>query len=486
MVRNSQKPGGAASPDQPLGEQHAVDNLRRELSRAAQRVADYREQLPGARVAPVAGRAEVRRTFDSELPGAPAPLAQVVDELVAGATPGLMASAGPRYFGFVVGGSLDAALVADILTTGWDQNAFNEAASPAAIAVEDVAGRWLKELLGLPASASVGFVTGAQGANTVGLAAARLWVLHQAGWDFSRDGLFGAPRVRVLVGAERHATIDRAIRFLGLGEHAIEEVPALPNGAIDTDALALALSRGSGGPTIVCAQAGNVNTGACDDLRATADAVRAANAWLHLDGAFGLWAAASPRTRHLVDGIERADSWACDGHKWLNVPYDSGYAICAHPDVHATAMAYTASYLTGQVVGREFGGGDFVAESSRRARGFATWAAIRSLGRSGIADLVDRACALARRFADGLRAIDGVTIVNDVVLNQVLIRVGDEDTTNRIERWVQGDGTLWLGSTTWRGQRLLRVSVSNWSTTEEDVDRSGEALARARAAVLAT
>lgn len=485
MIRNSQRTGGAAPPDQPMGEDHAVDDLRRELIRAAQRVADYRERLPGAHVAPIAGRAEVRSTFDGELPGAPTPLAQVIDELVAGATPGLMASAGPRYFGFVVGGSLDAALVADILATGWDQNAFNEAASPAAIAVEDVAGRWLKELLGLPASASVGFVTGAQGANTVGLAAARWWVLHQAGWDVGRDGLFGAPRVRVLVGAERHATIDRAIRFLGFGEHAIEEVPALPNGAMDTDALALALSRGSGGPTIVCAQAGNVNTGVSDDLRATADAVRAANAWLHVDGAFGLWAAASPRTRHLVDGIERADSWACDGHKWLNVPYDSGYGICAHPDVHATAMAYTASYLTGQVAGREFGGGDFVAESSRRARGFATWAAIKSLGRSGIADLVDRSCALARRFADGLRAIDGVTIVNDVVLNQVLIRVGDEDTTNRIERWVQDDGTLWLGSTTWRGERLLRVSVSNWSTTEEDVNRCVEAIARARTAVLA-
>ena len=485
MIRNSHKADGAAPPGQPSGEHHAVDDLRRELSRAAQLIADYRERLPAARVTPVAGRAEVRRTFGGELPGAPTPLAQVVNELVAAATPGLMGSAGPRYFGFVVGGSLDAPLVADILTTGWDQNAFNEAASPAAIAVEDVAGRWLKELLGLPASASVGFVTGAQGANTVGLAAARWWVLHQAGWDVGRDGLFGAPRVRVLAGAERHATIDRAIRFLGLGEHTIEEVPALPNGAMDTDALALALSRGSGGPTIVCAQAGNVNTGACDDLTATAEAVRAANAWLHVDGAFGLWAAACPRTRHLVDGIERADSWACDGHKWLNVPYDSGYAICAHPDVHATAMAYTASYLTGQVAGREFGGGDLVPESSRRARGFATWAAIRSLGRSGIADLVDRSCALARRFADGMRAVDGVTIVNDVVLNQVLIRVGDEDTTNRINRWVQDDGTLWLGSTSWRGERLLRVSVSNWSTAEEDVDRCVEAIARARTAVLA-
>lgn len=482
MIRNSQNPDGAARPDLPVGEHHTVDDLRLELRRAAELIADYRGRLPAARVAPAAGRVEVRRAFDGQVPDAPTPLAQVVDELVAAATPGLMASAGPRYFGFVVGGSLDAALVADVLTTGWDQNAFNEALSPAAIAVEDVAGRWVKELLGLPPSASVGFVTGAQAANTVGLAAARWWVLHQAGWDVGRDGLFGAPTVRVLVGAERHGTIDRAVRFLGLGEHAIEEVPALPNGSMDTEALAVALARGSARPTIVCAQAGNVNTGACDDLAAAAHAARAAGAWLHVDGAFGLWAAASPRTRHLVDGIEGADSWACDGHKWLNVPYDSGYGICAHQDVHATAMAYTASYLTGQVVGREFGGGDFVAESSRRARGFATWAAIRSLGRSGIADLVDRSCALARRFADRLRAIDGITVVNDVVLNQVLVRVGDEDTTSRIERRVQDDGTLWLGSTTWRGERLLRVSVSNWSTTEEDVDRCVEAIASARTA----
>ena len=448
------------------------------LERTAGVIAAYRDGVRSRPVVAASTRADVVERLDAPLPDGPTPLDVVFDELVSGAEPGLTAVTGPRYFGFVVGGSLDAALVADVLTTGWDQNAFNEALSPAAIAVEDVAGRWLKELLGLPASASVGFVTGAQGANTVGLAAARCWVLHQAGWDVGRDGLFGAPRVRVLAGMERHATIDRAIRFLGLGEHAIEEVPALPNGAMDTNALAKALARGSGAPTIVCAQAGNVNTGACDDLIAAADAVRAANAWLHVDGAFGLWAAASPHTRHLVDGVERADSWACDGHKWLNVPYDSGYAICAHPDVHATAMAYAASYLTGQVIGREFGGGDFVPESSRRARGFATWAAIRSLGRSGIADLIDRSCTLARRFADGLRAIDGVTIPNEVVLNQVLVRVGDEDTTNLIQRRVQDDGILWLGSTTWRGERLLRISVSNWSTTESDIDLTVDAMAR--------
>lgn len=461
------------------------DDLRRELRAAAELIADYRARLPAARVAPAAGRAEVRRALGGEVPAGATPLEQVIEELVAAATPGLMASAGPRYFGFVIGGSLDAALVADVLAAGWDQCAYNEALAPAAIAVEDVAGRWLKELLGLPASASVGFVTGAQGANTAGLAAARWWVLHQAGWDVGRDGLFGAPRVRVLVGAERHATIDRAVRLLGLGEGAIEEVPALPNGAMDPGALAAALARAPDRPTIVCAQAGNVNTGACDDLRAAAEAARAARAWLHVDGAFGLWAAASAGTRHLVRGVELADSWACDGHKWLNVPYDAGYAICARPDVHATAMAYTASYLTGQVAGREFGGGDFVVESSRRARGFATWAAIRSLGRSGVAGLVERCCALARRFAEGLGALDGFSIVNEVVLNQVLVRVGDEETTNRVERRVQDDGTLWLGATTWRGERLLRISVSNWATTEEDVDRCVAALARARTAVIA-
>jgi glutamate/tyrosine decarboxylase-like PLP-dependent enzyme len=462
-----------------------MDDLRRELHAAADLIADYREQLPVARVTPVAGRAEVRDSLDGEVPADPAPLDDVIRELVRAVSPGLMASAGPRYFGFVTGGSIDASLVADVLTAGWDQAPYNEALSPAGIAVEDVAGRWLKELLQLPASSSVGFVTGAQGGNTVGLAAGRWWALNEAGWDVGRDGLFAAPRIRVVVGTERHATIDRSVRLLGLGEASIEEVPTLPDGSMDTTALPHVLRSGASGPTIVCAQAGNVNTGAFDNLRAAADAARTAGAWLHVDGAFGLWAAASPRTRSLVDGVELADSWACDGHKWLNVPYDSGYAICAHPDVHATAMAYTAAYLTGQVAGRELGGGDFTPESSRRARGFATWAAIRSLGRSGIAELVDRCCAMARRFADRLDSLEGVEVVNDVVLNQVLVRVGDEELTNRVERRVQEDGTLWLGATTWRGERLLRIAVSNWATSEDDVDRCVEAIGRARADVLA-
>ena len=461
-----------------------MDELRQSLQRAVELIADYREGLAAAGVAPSSSREELAAALPRALPKCPSPAEAVIEELVSGAQPGLLASAGPRYFGFVIGGSVDAALLADLLAVGWDQCAFNAALSPAALAFEDVAGSWLKELLHIPASASVGFVTGGQAANTGGLAAGRWQVLHRHGWDVGRDGLHGAPRVRVLAGAERHATIDRSLRLLGLGERALEEVPATPAGAMDPDALTAALASGPSGPTIVCAQLGNVNTGACDDLKAIGAAAGAAGAWLHVDGAFGLWAAASPRTYALVEGLELADSWACDGHKWLNVPYDAGYVFCADPNIHATAMAYTASYLTGQVAGRTFGGGDFVPESSRRARGFATWAAIRSLGRSGIADLVDGCCALARRFADGLGAHDGIEIVNEVVLNQVLVRVGDLETTNRIERRVQADGTLWLGTTTWHGERLLRIAVSNWTTTEEDVDRCVEAIVRARTAVL--
>ena len=460
-----------------------MDELRRALGRAAETIADYREGLADARVSPAATRGDVRRSL-GELPNEPTSLDAVVDELVAKAMPGLVATAGPRFYGFVTGGSLDAALVADMLAVGWDQAPFNEALSPAGIAFEDVAGAWLKELLGLPGQASVGFTTGGQGANTVGLAAARWHVLHQAGWDVGRDGLNEAPRVRVVVGAERHATIDRSVRLLGLGESSIVEVAARADGAMDTDALPALLHDDA--PTIVCAQVGNVSTGACDDVAAVVAAARHVGAWVHVDGAFGLWAAASPRTAHLTRGVELADSWACDGHKWLNVPYDCGYAFCAHPDVHATALAYTAEYLTGQVVGREYGGGDLVVESSRRARGFATWAALRSLGRSGVADLVDHCCALARHFAELLNTLDGFEVVNDVVLNQVLVRVGDEQLTRRLERAIQEDGTAWLGGTTWRGERLLRIAVSNWSTTRDDVERTVAALARQRAQLAAS
>jgi glutamate/tyrosine decarboxylase-like PLP-dependent enzyme len=456
-----------------------MNDLREALHTAADLIADYRERLPGAPVGPGVGRAEVRAGILQALPDQGEDPAVVLQELVDKASPGLMSSAGPRFFGFVVGGSLDAALLADLIATGWDQIAFNEATSPAALAFEDVAGTWLKDLLGLPASASVGFVTGAQAANTVGLAAGRWKVLHDHGWDVGRQGLIGAPPITVLAGAERHATVDRSLRLLGLGESCLVSIPTRADGAMDPGALSEALESVGPGPVIVCAQAGNVNTGACDDLEAIGIAAKRAGAWLHVDGAFGLWAGSSPRLAHLVRGIERADSWVCDGHKWLNVPYDVGYAFCAHPEIHATAMAYTAEYLTGQVAGREFGGGDYVPESSRRARGFATWAALRSLGRDGVAAMVDECCRLARRLADRLGRIEGVDVVNDVVLNQVLARVGDEEATNRVERWIQEEGTCWLGATTWRGERLLRISISNWATSDEDIDRCVAVIAAA-------
>lgn len=456
-----------------------MSELRDGLEAAVAEIARYRETLGMSAVTPTATRSELVTALARPLPIDGVPLDEILTELVETARPGLMASAGPRYFGFVTGGTTDAALVADVMTAGWDQLAFNEMSSPASLAFEDVAGSWLKDLLGIPSSASVGFVTGAQGANTVGIAAARLQVLRDNGWDVGRDGLYGAPRVRVVAGAERHATIDTTMRLLGLGESALELVPVRRDGAMDVDALDGVLGDGGPAPTIVCAQSGNVNTGAFDDLRRICAIAKQHQAWVHVDGAFGLWAGASSRLRHHVDGVELADSWGCDGHKWLNVPYDSGYVFCARPEVHAGAMGYTASYLSGQEEGRQFGGGDFVLESSRRARGFATWAALRGLGRSGVEDLVDRCCAMARRFADGLNAIDGVAVVNDVVLNQILVRVGDESTTDRIAVAVQESGDAWLGATTWHGERLLRISVSNWSTEAADIDRSIGAVASA-------
>jgi glutamate/tyrosine decarboxylase-like PLP-dependent enzyme len=439
-------------------------------------MADYREGLGEARVFPEASADELRAALGGPLPRGGTDPSMLVETLATVMPAGLVASAGPRYFGFVTGGSLPAATAADLLVTGWDQLAFNPVSSPGSAVIEEVAGGWLKEVLGLPATASVGFVTGGQGANTVALAAARHHVLTKAGWEVEADGLIGAPRVRVVAGAERHATIDRSLRLLGLGSGCIEEVPARPDGAVDADALEQVLSAGSDGPLIVCLQAGNVNSGACDDFVAGARLTNERGGWLHVDGAFGLWAAASPRSRNLVEGLADADSWACDGHKWLNVPYDSGYAFCAHPDAHAAAMAYAAAYLVGQGEGPVRNPSAFVPESSRRARGVATWAALRELGRDGVAELVDRCCTLARRFAEQLDGVDGAEVVNDVVLNQVLVRFGDDNRTRRVVEAVQRSGEAWMGGTTWHGMALMRISVSNWSTTAADVDRSVKAI----------
>jgi len=460
-----------------------VTSLRDLLAAAAGYAADYREAAAERPVFPTGADLDGLRRALGTLPEEPTPARQVLEELVAVVEPAVVASAGPRYFGFVVGGALDGATAADVLTTGWDQPAFNAVTSPAAAVVEDVAGSWLKDVLGLPHGASFGFVTGGQGANTVALAAARHHVLAAAGWDVEERGLAGGPAVRVVATGERHATIDRALRLLGLGAGRLEPVATDDQGALVVSDLQQVLDREPAGPVIVCLQAGNVNSGAFDDLTAATAVARDHGAWVHVDGAFGLWAAACPETRHLVAGLADADSWATDGHKWLNVPYDSGYVFCAHPDDHAAAMSFTAAYLTGHGQPGLRAPADFVPESSRRARGFATWAALRELGRVGVADLVSRCCALARRFAEQLSAVDGVAIVNDVVLNQVLVRFGDDEQTDRVVVAVQRRGECWMGATTWHGRRLMRISVSNWRTTEADVDRSVASIVAALASL---
>ncbi len=448
---------------------------------AANEAARYRASLAHRPVVSGQSLDDVRAAFDLPLPDHGLPPEAVLADLVRAVEPGLVATAGPRFFGFVVGGALPSATAADMLAAGWDQMAFNAASSPAATAAEEVAGEWIKALTGLPASASVGFVTGAQAANTVGLSAARHEVLAQVGWDVESRGLSGAPRVRVVAGAERHATIDRSLRLLGLGADVVEPVRADANGAMDPGDLQRVIASREPGPAIVCLQAGNVNTGACDPLRAACEIAQAHGAWVHVDGAFGLWAAASPQYRHLVDGLELADSWACDGHKWLNLPYDSAFAFCSRPDVHAAAMSYTASYLVTAASAAAAPRSDFTLESSRRARGFAAWAGLRELGRDGVAELVERCCALACRFADGLTDA-GFEIGNDVVLNQVLVSFGADDRTDRVIEAVQQDGTCWMGGTTWHGRRYMRISVSNHTTTEADVDRSLAAITRLAAA----
>jgi len=395
------------------------------------------------------------------LPDEGVPAEQVIDELVAGVDPGLVASAGPRYFGFVTGGALPAALAADWMAAAWDQNGFSYVASPAAAVVEEVVEGWLLDVLGLPSTASVGLVTGAQMANATCLAAARNTVLKKAGWDVVRDGLIGAPPITIVAGAEAHATIFTALRFIGLGMGTARLVGVDGQGAIDPAELKL------DGPAIVCAQAGNVNSGAFDPLEPIADACERAGAWLHVDGAFGLWAAASPSKRSLVRGIERADSWATDAHKWLNVPYDSGLAIVADRAAHQRAMGVSAAYLIDSAHRDNY---EYTLEASRRARGFVIYAALRQLGRRGLSDLVDRSCEHAAHFARLLRD-GGVEILNEVELNQVLVAC-EPDAVAR----VQADGTCWAGGTVWRGRSAMRISVSGWATTTADIERSAKAI----------
>jgi glutamate/tyrosine decarboxylase-like PLP-dependent enzyme len=456
------------------------------LARALEIARSYIASRADRPVWPATTLQELRAALGGPLPAHPVDSTTVIDALARAAEPGIVTTTGPRYFGFVTGGALPSTVAAEWLTAVWDQPAGLYVLSPAASVVEEVAGAWLIDLLGLPAGASVGFVTGCHMANFTALAAARHELLRRAGWDVESDGFQGAPPLRVIVGDEVHVSVVGALRLLGIGSRQVIRVAADDQGRMRADALAAALARVEG-PAIVCAQAGNVNTGGFDPLAAIADVTSRHQAWLHVDGAFGLWAAASGALRHHVRGLERADSWATDAHKWLNVPYDSGLVFVAHPAAHRAAMSLSAAYLV-RSADEPREPMDWTPEASRRARGFAVYAALRSLGRGGVEDLVDRCCRLARRFADRLRQEPAIQVLNDVVLNQVLVRVapphGDADAATREALGlVQDERVCWLGGTRWHGMEAMRISVSNWSTTEDDVDRSAQSIVRAVARV---
>jgi glutamate/tyrosine decarboxylase-like PLP-dependent enzyme len=469
-----------------------MDDRRALLNRTAELANDFLDRLPSRPVARSVDLEKLRAAMGGPLPEDPQRPIDVVEDLARSADPGLVGTAGPRYFGFVVGGGVPAALAADWLTSTWDQNTGLYVLSPAAAVAEEVAGARLVELFGLPAGSSVGFTTGATMASFTANAAARHAVLEREGWYVEDDGYVGAPSINVVVSDESHVTIFVSLQMLGLGRSRVHRVATDDQGRMRADALREVLAR-IAGPTIVCAQAGNVNTGGFDPLPEIVEAVRALpNAWLHVDGAFGLWAAVVPGMEDRVAALAGADSWTTDAHKWLNVPYDSGIVICRDPAPHHAAMTLGAAYYV-ETAGGERDSYNWVPESSRRARGFDICAAIKSLGRAGLAELVGRNCALARRMADGLRGTDGVSILNDVVLNQVLVRfsppgtpsgVGNladpatDDFTRRVIAAVQADGTCWLGGTTWHGMAAMRISVSNWSTTEADADVSVEAILR--------
>jgi glutamate/tyrosine decarboxylase-like PLP-dependent enzyme len=439
--------------------------------------------LEGLDDRPVAARTDVEgvaAALGQPLPDDGADALEVVEELIAGAEPGLVAMPSGRFFGWVIGGVLPATLAADWLTSTWDQNAGLLVSSPAAAGAERVASGWLLDLLGLPATAGVGYVTGAMMANFTCLAAARHEVLRRVGWDVESDGLLGGPPVTVIVGEERHESIDLALRYLGLGPGRSVVVPVNDQGCLRADALAEILDRLVAGPTIVCLQAGNVHSGGFDPFDVAVDLAHDRGAWAHIDGAFGLWAAASRELRSLTAGAERADSWATDAHKTLNVPYDSGLAIVADSAALYAAMGMHAAYLIQDDRPDPFSS---VPEFSRRARGFPVWAALRSLGRRGVADMVEEFCAHARRFAAGLAEMDEVRVVNDVVFTQVCVSFGSDLVTREVAGRLLAEGTAWMTPSTWRGVAVLRVSVSNWRTTEADVDRTLAAVRRVLAEV---
>ena len=460
------------------------------LRTAAEAAIRYREGVGDRPQRPLVDFATARRSFDQPLPAGGAAADAVVGELVRLAEPGLNATTGPRFFGWVIGGSHPVGVAADWLTGAWGQNAGNHQASPAAAAAEAVAARWMLELLDLPPSCSVGFVTGATVANMVSLAAARGEVLRRAGWDVEAQGLFGAPPITVLIGDDAHSTVFAALQMLGMGHQRVVRVATDAQGRIEADDFARQ-AAGVTGPCIAVLQAGQLNTGAFDPFAELVPAARAAGAWIHVDGAFGLWARACPTRRHLAQGVELADSWATDGHKWLQTPYDTGYAIVRDAEAHRRAMTIAASYLPATAAG-ERDPSHYVPELSRRARGFPTWVMLRHLGADGIAGLVEGNCRTAALMADRLRAEPGIAVFNEVVLNQVVVRFGagsdDADGDRLTERTIariQQDGVLFAGGARWKGRQAMRLSVSSWATDDAQGLRAVEGIVAAWRAVRA-
>jgi glutamate/tyrosine decarboxylase-like PLP-dependent enzyme len=433
------------------------------LDEAARTARRYLATLNSRAVAPSDAAVEALAALDEPLPERSSDPAETLAVLERTVSPATIAIAGPRFFGFVMGGSLPVALAANWLAGAWDQNTAHYEVTPGVSHIEEVALRWLIELLGLPAGTGAGFVTGATMANFTALAAARHAVLADAGWNVEADGLFGSPPITVITGEEAHPTLLKSLGMLGLGRSRVVRVPVDSQGRMRADALPR-----FEGPTILCLQAGNVNTGAFDPFEPLIQQAHEGGAWVHVDGAFGLWTRAAPSLRHLARGLEHADSWATDAHKWLNVPYDSGVAFSRDAHALRAAMAITAEYLPSE--GPHRNPCDFTPELSRRARGVEVWAAMRSLGKSGLAELFERNCRQARRFADGLSAA-GYSILNEVVCNQVLVAFGDPERTRRVVAALQREGTCWCGATVWQGRTAMRISVCNWATTDADVER---------------
>jgi glutamate/tyrosine decarboxylase-like PLP-dependent enzyme len=450
------------------------ENMPGLLQKVQQHAANWFGLLDARAVRATVSSGELRQMLGASLPEHGTAPEIIVEDLAKAGIKGTSACSGPRYFGFVIGGSLPAAIAADWLVSTWDQNCAVYVMSPLVAVIEQITGAWLRELAGLPETMSFGFVTGAQMANFTGLAAARHRVLRDAGWDVEADGLFGAPPIDVFVSEEAHYTILMALRMLGLGGNRVQRIPTDAQGRMRADELAGVL-RKKPGPRIVCAQAGNVNTGAFDPIGEVADLAHKNGAWLHVDGAFGLWAGATPEKAALTRGVEKADSVASDAHKWLNVPYDCGVVFCADEAAHRSAMSLAAPYIVAS--GAERDPHEFVPEASRRARAVPVYAALRSLGRRGLAEIVERNCRQARRFGQALQAA-GYEVLNEVALNQVLVSFGSAEQTHRTIAAIQQEGTCWCGGTVWKGRSAMRISVSNWSTTDEDVERSIEAMLR--------